>query len=83
METVTVDGSGGTDWFYEPMFCGASAVYEYYIGQGPTPLTRIYKYRQPLKRNCIAETSKVFGSREGEKKIEEKRNMLVGVKWES
>lgn len=45
METAMVDGSGGQTGFMNP----CSAVYEYYIGQGPTPLTRIYKYRQPLK----------------------------------
>lgn len=54
METVTVDGSEGTDRFYEPTLCGASAVYEYYIGQRLTPLTRIYKYRQPLKETMYS-----------------------------
>lgn len=68
METATVDGSGGTDRFYEPTLCGASALYEYYIGQGLTPLTRIYKYRQPLKETMYSRKRKVFGSREREKK---------------
>lgn len=71
METVTVDGSGGTDRFYEPTLCGASAVYEYYIGQRLTPLTRIYKYRQPLKETMYCrEREKDRKKKEREKKEE-------------